>query len=286
MATASLAWIDTGHMIVAAIAERRLTPVVRKKVDDLLKVGATDKAADFITAACWADDKKKETGTDAWHYINFHFRADGKPNTNQPAKPNIVDAIDNATFTLKNKTKSDAERADALRYLLHFVGDIHQPLHAAALDSDAHPEGDRGGNDFPIVPGELLKNMEQPPLNLHALWDTAGGELESLPRPLAAESLGRILIQADRFATRYPAKRFTRQLAVVDPNQWALESFELARDVAYTTKPDAAPTDAYMRMCRLFSEQRMVLAGYRLANLLNRILDEPVKGKKKGGSVQ
>src|SRR5579871_4985950 len=128
VATSCFAWNATGHIMIAAIAEGRLDPVAFDECNRLLKIGGTANTTDFIQASCWADDTKtKENGP--WHYIDIPYRNDGKPTTTKPGEENVVWAINHFLPILKDKTKPDPERADALRYLIHFVEDIHQPLH-------------------------------------------------------------------------------------------------------------------------------------------------------------
>ncbi len=145
LAGSASAWIDTGHMVVASIAYRNLTPKVRQRAEELLKFVADEKSNTFITASCWADDHKNNADRE-WHYIDLHFRADGTPTANRkPPTENVVWAIEKFSRVLADKRAKPEERGIALRYLLHFVGDIHQPLHCVARDTDLFPNGDRGG---------------------------------------------------------------------------------------------------------------------------------------------
>lgn len=276
VATAAFAWVDTGHMVVAAIAEGRLKPEVLKICQDLLKNGPTERTQGFIQGACWADDAKNGT-TGPWHYIDLPFRTDGKPTQTKPSELNIVWAIKHYSEMLVEKSKTPAERAEALRYLIHFVGDIHQPLHATSRESDEHPEGDRGGNDFKIVGGDAFSSMERPPRNLHQVWDLGGGLFQPVTRPLDPEAKGRILIQAQNIASRNPMTKFVQQLKDKSPMDWAKESLELAKTVVYRgIEPGDEPTVGYVAICKTVCAQRAALAGYRLADLLNRLLG---KGK-------
>ena len=83
------AWNDTGHMVVAEIAQRQLRANVKQEVSRLLAIGATQKTDSIATAACWADDfKTNQNGL--WHYINYHFRTDGRPTFNIPEAENVT----------------------------------------------------------------------------------------------------------------------------------------------------------------------------------------------------
>lgn len=258
-------WIDTGHMIVAAVAERDLTARAREESARLLQIGGDEKTRDFLGASCWADDvKNAENGP--WHYINHHFSADGKMTLNKPAEQNAVWAIRKFSDTLADRSKPDAERADALRFLLHFVGDVHQPLHTTARDTPDHPTGDRGGNDFTFEPFDLAGFKIR---NLHFLWDIAGGLYGATERPLK----GRAAIDtlAEAVLKLNPRSSFP-EVAESSPMAWSFEGEILSRGVVYGLEQGKRPSDSYLAMCKHVSERRLALAGYRLADLLNRLL--------------
>lgn len=262
----AFAWNATGHMLVADIAQRNLRAEVDLECSRLLKVGATTQAYDFVTAGPWADavrNDRKETGP--WHYINFHFRTDGKPVTNEPEPSNVIFAIDQQATILADRTKPDMERADALRYLIHFVGDVHQPLHATAKDSDAFPKGDRGGNDFKIGVAPMFRQQQRPPTNLHALWDGGGGLFPDLGQnPLARQIID---LQAMTLLATVPAPA-----TFGTPKTWADESFGLAKSFVYSTPEGDVPSGAYLAQTQSISAHQAAFAGYRLADLLNHLL--------------
>jgi hypothetical protein len=263
----SLAWIDTGHMVIAAIAERELKPDVRLKAHDLLKIGGTDRTRDFLGAACWADDtKNQETGP--WHYINYYFKEDGAPGKGKPLEENVAWAINKFAKILGDRTAPKEHRADALRYIIHFVGDVHQPMHSVARETHSHPEGDRGGNDFKIIPPG---DMSPAPRNLHFLWDSGGGLFTRVTRPLTPSGERQIRELAESIAKKHPRRDFPA-VAVSDPFKWAKESFELAKTKAYKLEENTRPGPAYLQSVKDVSSSRSALAGYRLADLLNRIL--------------
>ncbi len=272
LAAFSQAWIDTGHMLIATIAERGLKPKALAEAERLLKIGGDVKNADFVTTSPWADDvRRQRPETGPWHYIDYHFRTDGKPDANKPDAENAVWAIDKFSAILKDKTKSDADRSEALRFLIHFVGDIHQPLHATARDTDEHPTGDKGGNDFRITAPSVFAGMNRPPRNLHSFWDFGGGLFQGESRPLSADSKSRIDALATKLTTEYPAKSF-KKVGDLNPDDWAKESFELSKTVVYDLQEGTTPSDAYVQKAQEVSGHRIALAGYRLARLLNQLL--------------
>src|SRR5579872_7031371 len=190
----ALSWHATGHMVVADIAWRNMTDKARAEAKRLVEIDAPAKSPDFVTAAVWADDTKtRENGP--WHYIDIYFRADGKPTDLKPDAENVVWAIDKFSKVLADKTASDKDRGEALRYLLHFVGDIHMPLHCTARVTDALPKGDAGGNKF--IAGPPAGPDEGRPKNLHTVWDSGCGYFPELSRPLVDDAKSKLDSLAD-----------------------------------------------------------------------------------------
>lgn len=264
----AFAWNDFGHMVVADIAERTLKPEVRQRANVLLLLGGTTKTREFLTCACWADDSKNQQ-TGLWHYINYHFRADGKPSSLKPLEENVVWAIRKFSAVLKNKQAPDAERADALRYLVHFVGDIHQPLHSVARATETLPEGDRGGNDFKIV---SPPNWKPAPRNLHFLWDMGCGLFGNIERPLDAKGRDEIS-EASQLAIKLnPEVQLAKQIANLDPEAWAEEGLALAKAKVYSLEEGKVPPPSYLEEGRKIALKQVALAGYRLGRLLNQLL--------------
>ena len=172
-------------MIVAQIAYTHLSPDVRSRSDSLIAVPVMYSSAansNFVTAAAWADDIKSYTSAySTWHYIDLPFSLDGTSTSGVTvASFDVVQAINLEVATLQNPSASQSDQATALRFLLHFVGDIQQPLHCSTAVFASRPNGDAGGNGF-YINGNWN--------NLHSLWDSGGGFLtDSLYRPLSASS--------------------------------------------------------------------------------------------------
>lgn len=263
----ALAWIDTGHMLVCEIAQRSLNDLAKHKIESLINIGATEKTNNFVTASCWADDfKTAENGP--WHYINIHFRNDTQPVTTKPLEQNVVWAIEKFSKEIADPFLDNARKADALRFLLHFVGDIHQPMHSVACDNEAHPEGDRGGNDFTFEPFELAGFTVK---NLHFLWDIGGGLYGTTARPLVANN--ELTTLADKLMNENPRSSFAA-LNNRKPADWAEESYKLARGIAYDLPMITKPSENYLKTAQYVSSRRITLAGYRLADLLNRVIGQ------------
>jgi len=264
------AWIDTGHMVIAAIAQSNLKPNIRAEADRLLRTTGTGTMADFIETSSWADETRtKENGP--WHYEDHHFRNDGKRVTNGPEAENAVWAINKFTKILADKKQPDAVRAEALRFVIHFVADIHQPLHATALDSDQHPQGDRGGNDYHIETPRSFSNMDRGPRNLHFLWDMGCGLFMPDPSLRTPEGQAHVHDLAAYLVRQFPKKKL-KGVGDKNPEHWAQESFAVCKTLVYSTPENAEPSSEYLDAGRKAASQRAAYAGYRLADVLNRAL--------------
>lgn len=268
LGTNALAWHDRGHMLVAQIALLNLNPAARAQAERIVGVGAQEKNNNFLTAACWADDtKNKESGP--WHYINWHFNDERTPSPNQPESENVIKAIERFTKELSNTGASDETRGAALRYLIHFVGDIHQPMHNVARDSAEFPNGDRGGNDFLV--GE--SGLKPRPKNLHYLWDSGCGLfLKKTERPLNPDLEAELKLEAKQLMAAFTPEKLAKQANEMDPTGWSKEGEALARRYCYAMQPGANVTPEYLATGQRVAGYQVTLAGYRLANLLNRIL--------------
>ncbi|ATQ67840.1 MULTISPECIES: S1/P1 nuclease [Methylosinus] len=285
------AWWDMGHMTVAAVAYERLTPAARARAAALLRLNPKfdnwtrgvppeeqDRAA-FVHAATWADDIKRsrdyrrssiaQDGADAvanigyadhlahdyWHYVDLPYSPDGTPGE-PPQAPNALTQIEAFRRTLASDASDDVKSYD-LVWLLHLVGDVHQPLHATSRFSRGLPNGDRGGNTETVCLAFTCG------AKLHAYWDGLLGDRGS---PSDAEALAATLPSPDATAA-----------AVDDPATWVKESERLAEQFVYAGPigDGAGPfalTDAYQADAKRVAEQQVALAGARLSQLLDRAL--------------
>ncbi len=273
----TLAWGDEGHEVIALIARSWLAPGTRNKVDALL---ATDPdsltAHDIADAATWADKFRDSTESDArrntrqWHFVDIEISAPdldqacyghpplpaGTPASDGPPRDCVVDKIDQFEGELQAPGTDSSERIVALKFLLHLIGDLHQPLHA----SDDH---DRGGNQ---------KRASAPGLRtatLHHYWDTEFVEmLGSDPKQIAA-ALTRRISDGD---VRAWSKGLT--------SDWAMESFRLGKDDAYGHLPTPNARGSYrlqndyLAMATRDTAMQLSKAGVRLAVVLNRALGQ------------
>jgi hypothetical protein len=232
----------------------------------------------FVLTTAWADlIRKADPGRhrDKWHYINWTFRPQGEPASvisTPPRAENILNAFAHTEHLLQSEVSLD-RKATAFAWLLHLVGDVHQPLHTVQLFTREYPEGDRGGNEICVRAAQ-----DSVPVNLHMLWDgliTSTNDMRALAS-IAAE-----------LRNKFPASRL-RELASSDPKAWAKESYDIAKMIAYMNgslrgTPKGQRRDCseingakilpagYAAKAKDIAERRIVLAGYRLASLLARV---------------
>jgi hypothetical protein len=241
----ALAWGAEGHEIVAAIAARELTPAARMQAAHLLGGEAM-----LVLDSNWADeirDQRRETGR--WHFVDIPLAASGyDPRRDCPDRACVVAQIENDMHILGNRRLSDGARAEALRFLIHFVADVHQPLHA-------EDNGDRGGNQVRVEIGREHSN-------LHHVWDA--DVVEALGPDAVAGGIARSLSPAERKAW-----------AVGTPAAWANETHAIARDQIYPPlmgrQSLRLPRDYAWRQAPL-TRSLLAKAGLRLAFILNTTL--------------
>lgn len=289
--SSAMAWHDTGHMIVAQVAYMRLTPAAKAKVDALFAppqgtrrpliylcagyymADTCEKIYDPITIAVWMDDFRGDSLNspkyDNWHYVDYPF-FDGVPEGGKagPEPENALARINWAINSLREGGMNPKTEAETTAFLYHLVGDVHQPLHATARVTAAHPDGDAGGNLFKLaIPSEPRVT------NLHTFWDAAGGAFgfQSPKRPLDQAGKDKIRTLAEAVMKDYPADSMPESKKL-DPHDWAMESYALAVSVTYKNITEgSAPSASYTEEAQKLSRKRLALAGYRLANVLNTL---------------
>jgi S1/P1 Nuclease len=263
-------WGPQGHRTVGAIADRLLTPATRAAVAQLLardldKFGNLSGRNTLESVSVWADEIRDTTASrPRWHYDDLpvcgavtgslHCR-DSECNTAQ---------LHRLTGVLADARVPARERDEALKWVVHLLADIHQPLHAA-------DNSDHGGNDVRVA---LSGVRTRGRLSLHGAWD---GELVQLA--LHARSRQRPPREVATLAAE--ARALTGRLGQGTPERWALESNKQARGVAYAFPGFACNQvpagivildDAYQARAVAVVRERLLLAGARLAALLNQTL--------------
>jgi S1/P1 Nuclease len=273
------AWGAGGHMMTAYIAYQRLNSRAKAEVNRLLRLpinpaSVSRKSRDFVNASHWADDLRPFAEfkfAAVQHFADFPFSVDGTPvPTDQPGPDNIIVALERNVETLKTST-DDNERAQALRFIIHFVGDIHQPLHASTRVDSAHTEGDRGGNEFNVRVPDANGKLQRK--NLHSYWDGGLGSFPPSGANFAPPPLNKIPPAVSVAVNGNPdTSSFLHLDNPTDFAGWAKESSDLAQRKAYDgLEPGGTPNAAYRREGIRIARRRVAWGGYRLAALLNSI---------------
>ena len=224
----------------------------------------------FAETACWADDIKthKLTEFNNAHFINRPYNPQGMVNTSA-SLDNIVWAIQDVENTLRaqNATTAPLESSMALRFLIHYLGDIHQPLHCTSMWSNSFPISDFGGNLFPIVYNSEINE-------LHALWDSCMGVMENdLVRPLNASSWNTLEMWAAWAMNNFTREDLAPELMVKDLTKISIESYLKALTYAYTDiEIGGSPSQDYLTSRWQVILRQIALGGYRLADILIDVL--------------
>jgi hypothetical protein len=278
------AWGDEGHKIVGVIAYSRLSPTVKRKVDALLAADHDELTApDFVSRTTWADKyresdrqttKMRYEATRKWHFADIDIQTGdidaacehhpklsrGTLASRGPANNCVIDKIDQFMVELRNPFIARAEKILALKFLLHLIGDLHQPLHAA-------DNKDRGGNDIAVLLAD-----DVPATNLHFYWDNHIVErLGNDPWSIGAA--------LSRKISTGTAEAWSRGTQI----SWAQESFRRAKTVVYNFAglqefvddrgaQGVRLDDAYENSALIAARQQLSKAGVRLAAVLNNTI--------------
>lgn len=245
----AFAWGPQGHRLVARIAETELSPQARAQVAQLLKGEPNPSLAGVAT---WADELRehdpdlgKRSGP--WHYVNLGEHECGYvPARDCPDGNCVIAAIDQQTALLADRSQPLEVRRQALKFVVHFVGDIHQPMHAGY----AH---DKGGNTFQL-------QVDGKGSNLHSLWDS--GMLNT--SHLSDDAYLQRLLALPAAAAMSPA-------LPPPAAAWAQASCKIAITPGVYPSKHVLP-DTYIATYRPIAETQLRLAGDRLAAVLNAAL--------------
>jgi nuclease S1 len=298
-------WGCSGHQVVALIAEKQLSAGARRAALELLSGTPIDPAlkrfcgrttlGPLADSATWADDyRDQDPATYNWHFVDIPLNVTSKPGPHEYCEEGCVtDAIEKQIAVLRSATSPPEERAKALRFIVHFVGDMHQPLHDTS-------NNDRGGNCVPVSflewePKQDEKGNYAP--NLHSLWDNGIVERHGGIRRESHDA------DVARFASdltrRYGTQIARWKASAIDVPAWAWEGQQLAVTVTYGKLPVRIVPEALVsvsscadadnigqRMLALHErvgpsylaavspviERQLVKAGARLARILNAAL--------------
>ncbi len=294
------AWDDTGHKITAYIAWQRMTPEVRERVLKILLAAPEDSSIGmyympygsqnvdarkrdfFMFMATWADvirDRSFDVRYKKYHHSNWHY--DDQFWTSKDGKIEYLKAPDDGGQALTRIAEyvkmiggnaKDADKALAIAWLEHLVGDIHQPLHSSARVTDTEPKGDQGGNLFSLTPKDTPRDKQE---NLHWFWDSI--VVRNIPNTKDVCDIDFLEPLAKGFMKKYPFEQMRGRLALSDPAVWAKESLTLAQNDVFSAdlKRWEMPSDKYKKKGLKIAEERLTLAGYRMGEIFNQAFSTP-----------
>jgi hypothetical protein len=241
------AWGPTGHRVVGRIAEHHLTPEAQRGVAALL---GPDSLARVST---WADDIRSDpTWTTApkdarpWHFLSIDDNETLETTARDP-KGDVLEAIQRFEKVLRDPQADRQSKAEALKFIVHFVGDVHQPLHVGRRP-------DRGGN-------EIIVLWFSDPSNLHSVWDSGMIDATKLSFSELAEFID------------HPTPEEVTAWQSAPMADWIRESFNARQQVYDIGKRDLGFDYSFRNMALV--EKRLVQAGVRLAGLLNSVFAAP-----------
>jgi nuclease S1 len=262
---AVMAWSALGHRMVGEIAQRQLQPATARAVRDLLD---GEREPSLAGVANWADalrsnDPTRFRQTSRWHYVNVSdATCRYRPARDCADGQCVVGAIQAQRAILADRRQPRAARRDALKFLVHFVGDVHQPLHAGH-------RGDKGGNRFQVslrtdlAPEAYARDRYVDGVlgtNLHAVWDY---DVLAAPR-----------LDARAYVRRLEARHWPALDGARDSSAWADESCRISGGPGFY--PATHVMDhRYLDAQRPLAEQRIHQAGLRLARMLDEALAVP-----------
>lgn len=270
-------------MITARVAYdylQEVAPEVLPKAEALLKPlqswNIHEGEHSFVECATFADDIKDIgfAGISPYHYIDQPF-FDHYNTTVLPEDFNVTWAITNMKKELMKKHHADEETegtkrsfGDAfnLRLLIHYAGDMHQPLHTVSRYAKDFPNGDLGGNWFNLTEKDGINE-------LHALWDSTVYEWDiDLPRPLSNESWDSLTNISLVLRTENQVNSTRMQADLAKPEtEWASEGYELATTFVYNITQNTLPDDDYVKGGQKIVHYQLAKGGYRLAMLLMEV---------------
>lgn len=259
-----MAWSRLGHRLVGELAQLHLTTAANAQVAELL---AGEAEPSLAGVASWADDLRRNDAdafkrTASWHYVNFPVGSCAyRPERDCPDGNCVIGQIERQRTILADRTLPMATRRDALKFLVHLVGDVHQPLHSGNRT-------DKGGNGFQVSLRTDLKPEAYAQqdyvdgvmgTNLHSVWDYYIFGSTGLSFPEYAERLA---------ARPWPPKPLAKSM---DPAAWAGESCRLL-DAQHLYPKSHKMDSRYLDSQRPLAERQVEVAAKRLADLLNTTL--------------
>lgn len=238
-----LRWGRVGHRVVARVAASRLSEPTRRQVRYLLGQSS------LAEVSTWPDEIRSERPeTSPWHYVNIPV-IDSVYRPDRHCQPScVISAAEEQLAILSDRSQPRAKRAEALKYVVHFIGDLHQPLHAG-------DRGDRGGNDVTVW-------FRMRRTNLHSLWDSR-----------LIEAFG---VSEQELVTQLEREARSRDIAAItigSITDWTIESHDASRDYVYAELPAwLFITQRYVDNAEPIIREQLLRGGVRLAAVLEKAL--------------
>eukprot|EP00347_Sterkiella_histriomuscorum_P010921 403374421 len=291
------AFWQQGHLMVARVAYNHLqseAPEALKAANDMLAVYSKSNPSmtklegdyPFVECATFADEIKAKGGAfqSGWHFIDTPYLDQGGSISDYPqfkfdenhigkVIPAIVDWLSGTegyenSFVyqaVQQHVENEEEgKSYALRLLIHYLGDIHQPLHATSRVDHQYPKGDAGGNFFHVAQKGEVKN-------LHSLWDSVVYEFTDTPSmPYNSNGWNKLGSAIQTMASKFTFPN--NEYNSVDVNLWVNESFEVAQNAVYANiKENQAASDSYVQQNQKVIEKQIIIGGLRLATVIKQV---------------
>lgn len=241
-------WGTTGHRAIAEIAEHHLTNKSKRKLRKILEnknLAFYANWPDFIKS----DSLKKYKETEIWHYVNITPKLDFKnfeKELKENKTPNLYSSIQKQEEVIKNKNSSKADKEFAIVFLIHLMGDLHQPFHVGRAE-------DQGGNLIPLT-------FSKESTNLHSLWDTKLIDFQKYSYSEYAKILDN------------KSKEEVRKLQSGTLEDWLFESYKKADRIYNQTPINGNYGYDYNYKFSKLMEEQLLKGGLRLAKVLNEVL--------------
>lgn len=296
LAIPAFAWDETGHKITAYIAWQRMTPDVRDKVFKILLAAPEDAQLStfympygsrtedarrrefFMLAATWADivkDKNFDTRFKKYNNANWHYFdtlwtiKDGKVEFVKGPEDGgkLMEKLADFDKVIRGSA-SNPEKAIAIAWLEHLIGDIHQPLHTTGrVYNTEDTKGDQGGNLFSLTPKGTSRDKSD---NLHRFWDSVIGR--NMPNTSDGCEVDYLDPIAQMITKAYPYSKMMNRIANGKFEAWEKEGVDIATSEVYKdVKRYETPSENYLKKALKIGEERMALAGYRMGDLFNEV---------------
>lgn len=303
----ALGWDDVGHKITAYIAWQRMTPTVRNRVIEILRQAPEDshlavfyrpygieseemRRLDFFMIASTWPDIVRDFGSDPrfrnevrnrkyhkgnWHYDDtFWKQVDGRaePLSGFQEGGVAVSKLNEFDKLIRTASARDADKAVAIAWIMHLVGDLHQPLHTSARVTDEEPKGDQGGNLFLLTAKGTPRDKQ---VNLHWYWDSiVGRNVAYNDKSSEREYIEQL---ASKFVKKHPFASVEGQLKVGDFDSLQKESFALNPTDVFSADliRFSEPSKKYRQRAFAVAERQLTLAGYRMGELFNAAFTAP-----------